>query len=155
MNQMKINVPNGYVIDINKSNISTGEIFFKPKKLTYNDICMKLFEYNYYFIEGNGSISLDKDDIVDRPNYSASKKQLESILALNMLCNVAKYLNEGWLPTLIGTRWAIVILTDGEMVPAPVSNLDNQVWFKTHDLANQAIKILGEPLIRKAFKLNH
>ena len=85
-----------------------------------------------------------------------SKKQAERLLAINKLMNVAKYLNAGWnpiwkdnssykyyinyIPYRGGINIAYSTVTTGDIV-----------YFKTEELAKQAIEILGEETLKLIF----
>lgn len=96
--EIKINIPEGYEID--KENSTFEGIKLKPKKeisnLTYEKICEKLFLGKpTSFIDTRGKCdrfsSLGK--YYTDPNNAPSKKQLERLLALNQLINIAYYYN--------------------------------------------------------------
>jgi len=118
------------------------------KTSSYDEIAKELFKVR--------SLSLNN---IERENViSTSKEQLESILALNKLCNVAKYLNEGWLPDFADgktNKWRIYI-NYGKLETSNNQTVsEGTVYFKSSDLARKAIEILGEEEIKKALTLNH
>lgn len=94
--ELKIQVPEGYEID--KENSTFECIKFKPKSknITYKDVCNKLFkELNGYFITSWGETDTfyyESDKFAS--NSATNNKQLEKILALNQLLNIAKYYNK-------------------------------------------------------------
>lgn len=99
--EIKIKVPEGYEID--EENSALDCIKFKPikKELTYKDVAEKLFGDTYYFTaihgeinSGGGIDSARQFDIKEDKNNAASKKQLERLLALNQLLNIAEYYNK-------------------------------------------------------------
>ena len=93
--EVKINIPEGYEID--KENSTFECIKFKPikKYITYKDVCDNIFAKNYgYYISPSGNIcgtSL-KEFTYDADN-APNKKQIEKLLALNQLMNIAYYYN--------------------------------------------------------------
>lgn len=92
--EIKIDIPEGYEID--KENSTFECIKFKPSKcVTYKDVCDNIFAENYgYYISPSGNIcgtSL-KEFAYDADN-APNKKQLERLLALNQLMNIAYYYN--------------------------------------------------------------
>ena len=93
--ELKIQVPKGYEID--KENSTFECIKFKQiKDITYEDICNNLFKSGYY-INNNGKIGcvLDfNESIKNDKNNATNKKQLERLLALNQLLNIAEYYNQ-------------------------------------------------------------
>ncbi len=143
MEKLQINCPAGYEIDTDKSDLSKGIVYFKESKkyLSYNDVAKELFYHNY------------------EKNNSTTKEQLESILALNMLCNVAKHLNGDWLPKINSSgkhRNYCICFTSNKFVIDDFTYVQHSnVYFKSKELALQAIEILGEETIMKALTLNH
>ena len=95
--ELKIQVPEGYEIDEENSTFEC--IKFKPVKrdITYNDICYSLFEdKNSFFITTSGNITDDTlawADAIEK-NNATNKDQLERLLALNQLLNIAEYYNK-------------------------------------------------------------
>ena len=165
MKELKIEIPKGYEIDKDKSTFE--KIVFKEiekHKLTYSDISYKLFSQGVsFYINDRGKVEEQiyvGNTYIDS-NNSISKEQLESILALNKLCNVAKYLNDEWLPNFTATdiKWSIEIGGDRELRTCKSDGgtmvLKSLVYFKSAELAQQAISILGEEQIRMALTLNH
>jgi hypothetical protein len=93
--EIKIKVPEGYEIDRENSTLEC--IKFKPiKKLTYKDVTEELFFEGLFAIDFNGEIrhaSSSSNSQCDR-NNATNKKQLERLLALNQLLNIAEYYNK-------------------------------------------------------------
>ena len=93
--KLKINIPEGYEIDREKSTFEC--IKFKPIKryITYEDVCNSILEAGYYtnsYGKIAGSITY-APDLRAGKNNATNKKQLERILALNQLLNIAEYYN--------------------------------------------------------------
>lgn len=174
MNKLQINPPEGYEIDQDKSDLSKGIVHFKKSKkvLNYKDVARRLFctsdEPDHYDYDSGfnkiGSISpcvansrWTNKKLLGLNLLSTTKSQLESILALNKLCNVAKYLNGEWLPKNNSCQKYVLMIDASNEITTDLHNqctLTN-VYFKTRKLAQQAIEILGEEEIRKALTLNH
>ena len=92
--EIKINVPEGYEIDEENSTFEC--IKFKPikKELTYEDVAEELFsDIGFYIISNGGIIPFDKTVGKDDKNNATNKNQLERLLALNQLLNIAEYYN--------------------------------------------------------------
>lgn len=95
--ELKIQAPEGYEIDREKSTFDC--IKFKPikKDITYRDVCNKLFVTNKYsfYIPDDGEID---ETILDfratDKNNATNREQLEKILALNQLLNIAEFYNK-------------------------------------------------------------
>ena len=122
--------------------------------ITYDDICKELFfGKTAYWVQDNeikkGVISYSYSDI---DNYT-SLAQAKRTLAFNKLQNIAKYLNEGWKPdfTLI-CPYTICKNCDG--VYSFLCNHKPQagaIYFKTEELAKEAIRIMGEESLNDLF----
>ena len=94
--ELKIQAPEGYEID--KENSTLECIKFKPikKYITYKDICNTLFTKEWsFFISTNGDIEEEMFDyyVASEKNNATNRKQLEKVLALNQLLNIATYYN--------------------------------------------------------------
>lgn len=93
--EVKIQVPEGYEID--KENSTFECIRLKPikKNITYEDICEYLFKNkNSFYITNFGGVDnyLYVCSVMDK-NNATNRKQLERLLALNQLLNIAEYYN--------------------------------------------------------------
>lgn len=91
--ELKVQAPEGYEID--KENSTFECIKFKPikKDITYEDICNKIFDEKYYYIDSCGEIQWNRTIYVKDINNATNKKQLKRMLALNQLLNIAEYYN--------------------------------------------------------------
>lgn len=91
--ELKIQAPEGYEIDREKSTLDCIKFKLIKKDITYEDVCNKLFKYCYYFTNEHGEIDtycgINRSD----PNNAINKEQLEKLLALNQLLNIAEYYN--------------------------------------------------------------
>lgn len=133
-----------------------NEIKFRPikKELTYEDIARELF----YDKTGYTLNSLDgikqRDNIVNYllSSNATSAKQLRKLLAINKLMNVAKYLNGNWKPDWNNKEIKYNIRIYNEVVGVTAVSIlcSDVVVFKTRELAEQAIDILGEETIKVA-----
>lgn len=93
--EVKIQAPEGYEID--KENSTFECIKFKPIKryITYEDVCNSILETGYYINSYGkivGSITYAANLRTGKSN-ATNTKQLERILALNQLLNIAEYYN--------------------------------------------------------------
>lgn len=152
---LKIEIPEGYEVDREKSTFE--KIVFKPKKESYNDVCKELFlDKLGYFCNRRGEIeytTLDDYYYKDISNCT-SEKQAKKLLAINQLMNVAKYLNEGWQPDWNNQdeKKYLIYLGIGERINVNWTVVVNGhvVHFRTEELAQKAIDILGEETIKLA-----
>lgn len=94
--ELKIQAPEGYEID--KENSTFDCIKFKPikKNITYKDICNTLLIKKLgFFISTSGDIEEEMFEyyVASEKNNATNRKQLEKVLALNQLLNIATYYN--------------------------------------------------------------
>lgn len=160
-NELTIEIPEGKIVDWDESK-KQNKIVLKDKQLTYEDVCKKLFSKDCYFIDQDGSVehisthnwltAMDK-------NNATTKHQLECILAKNMLANTAKYLNGEWKPSKTNSgrfEACVLFTTPNEDYIGCVELIDcahnSNVFFKSKELAKQAVKILGEETIKLALE---
>lgn len=163
--EIKIVPPEGYEVD--KENSTFDCIKFKPVNHvpSYDDICRELFSgKTVYWFSSSGTAESDdigpEERLCDRNNCT-SREQALKVLALNKMMNVAKYLNgPEWRPDFHGDEWIYVIRfvhyeSDGK--PKVEIDIDQEkcsngcaVYFKTRELAKQAVEILGEETIQRA-----
>lgn len=139
--EFKIQVPEGYKID--KENSTFECIKFKKKPVTIMSIM---------------------DEFKEKLNYSVkvlatSNTHMHKILAINSLILVAKYLNNGWVPNFNSCRhrnYYITIRGNKLFIDYCFNiNTGAVAYFKNEELAQQAIDILGEEVIKQALSHNY
>lgn len=144
--------------------IENGEVRFREikKNLTYDDISYNLFygKVHHYISSSNVEKPIEAEcgTIVyhNWPARCTSKKQAEKLLAINKLMNVAKYLNGDWKPNWNNNNkeykyyiWYLPI-NNNLAICNTISKCTSIVFFKSKELAQQAIDILGEETIKLA-----
>ena len=94
--ELKIQVPEGYEIDREKSTFECIKFKLIKKDITYEEVCKNIFSKDKvgFFIANNGVIDGGVIDYyaADK-NNATNSKQLKRILALNQLLNIAEYYN--------------------------------------------------------------
>lgn len=127
------------------------------EKLLMNYLMVK----KYYYINDYGTIkeTYDPEKIIDfcdtDPNNAPTKHQLERLLALNKLMNVAHYLNDGWKPDWKDETqrkyYIYYDINDKAFVIDHNTHFNyGVVYFKSIEIAEQAIEILGDETIKLA-----
>ena len=156
-NELTIEIPDGKIVDWDESK-KQNKIVLKDKQLTYEDVCKKLFENEYFFIDAGGCINHSIAGISYYcANNAQSEHQLECILAKNKLANVAKYLNDGWKPVYNDEEiWVILSFISGihpvKVMQNSMVSCSGTILFKSEELARQAIEILGEETVKLALE---
>lgn len=152
--ELKIEIPEGYEIDKEKS--SFEKIIFKKvkKKLTYEQVADKLFKNkNHYYTNEDGDVT-EASIGWHCPNVAPTEHQLEKLLAINKLMNVAYYLNGNWEPNWNdgSQKFFMYYNTTNRDIEIDVNTYFNSgvVYFKSKEFVKQAIEILGEETIKLA-----
>lgn len=150
--EIKITVPEGYEID--KENSTFECIKFKKKSLTYGDIEDKIITQR-----GRGGITAgwfasETSCTTFGTHPVGSKPNLEQLLALNKLMNVARHLNKytlGWNDD-DQPKWYIYYDHGGGALGFSCNGVlqSSNVYFDSEAHAKQAIEILGEDTIKTA-----
>lgn len=137
--------------------------------LTYEDIAIELFmEKRVYYFDWDeydklvSSIHTKSEDWYKSPLNCTSERQGQKLKAINKLLNVAKFLNKDWVPdwkNIEEPKWSIRIEWDeqnnevikvGHYLGTNGHCNNSIVYFRTKELAEQAVQILGEETIRLA-----
>lgn len=149
-NELTIEIPDNKIIDWDESK-KQNKIVLKDKQLTYEDICNRL--------QGMIDITLFNTPSKQGNVLVADVHHLECLLAKNHLANVAKYLNGEWKPdkTDLGhfDAWVLYTTPDNEFIGyVKISNCayHSNALFKSKELAQQAIEILGEETVKLALE---
>lgn len=139
--------------------------------ITYDDICKDLF-YNKkaYYLDDSNKISqwtMTSSNYKDFDNCT-SKAQAKRFVAFNKLQNIAKYLNKGWKPDFDDTlqeKFYIVYTGDkpesnfevdllkGYCVYSKINEpaYESSIYFKTFNLACEAIRLMGKESLNDLF----
>lgn len=139
--ELKVLVPEGYEID--KENSTFECIKFKKKSITLMDIIDKYADTFGFPIK----------------LLATSGNHMKKILAINSLMIVAKYLNEGWVPNFNNCshrNYYITISCNKLFIDHCFCiNTGAVTYFRSEQLAQQAINILGEETIKLALSPNY
>lgn len=127
----------------------------EEKPITYDDICKKLFFKNKIYWAYKDGID---SDMASPSNYKdvdncTSEAQVKRLIAFNKLMNIAKFLNGDWKPDFYGDHENWNICKDGDtFVAMYTKTLDKaSVYFKNAELANEAIRLIGEESLNDLF----
>lgn len=122
--------------------------------ITYDDICKELFLHKRTYwvydkkIENNVSGYITYNDL----SNCTSAAQAKRLAAFNKLQNIAKYLNDGWKPNFCGNQKNWNIIKDNGTFMAMFTTISKaSVYFKSEDLANEAIRIMGKESLNDLF----
>lgn len=151
--ELKVNIPEGYEID--RENSTFECIKFKPiKKVSiYDDIAIRLFSNESYWATSDGNIHHSKANTHPTWNNCTSEKQVEKLMAINKLMNVAKYLNGDWKPNWDNlNEYKYTFSINANMLVSTTDELIqySTVYFKSERALKEAKIILGEDTIKLA-----
>lgn len=137
--EVKIQVPEGYEID--KENSTFECIKFKKKDLTLTEIFNE-------FVNPIYNIEL----------ACSTAAHMDKIDAINNLIFVAKYLNDGWVPNfkdINAPKYCLCMCNNRIDVGCHGLVYTSTIYFKSRELARQAIEILEEETIKQALNNNY
>lgn len=107
--EIKIQIPEGCEIDKENSTFECIKFKLIKKDITYKDVGNRLFNNNkkcYYYIDACGDIQWNQTTNIEDANNATNEQQLERILALNKLLNIAEYYNR--LHIMIDKQYVIL-----------------------------------------------
>lgn len=116
---------------------------------------MKLFEYKDHYYTNADGIIRETSIGWNCPNAAPTEHQLQKLLAINKLMNVAHYLNDGWKPNWKDETqrkyYIYYDINDKAFVIDHNTHFNyGVVYFKSIEIAEQAIEILGDETIKLA-----
>lgn len=127
----------------------------QKKSITYDYVLKELFLDKIASWVG---ISKIYTATVGRANYNdlnncTSYAQAKRLLAFNKLMNIAKYLNGDWMPDFDGDQENWNIGKEGDTFLAMYTRYVNKasVYFKSKDIALEAIRLMGEDSLNDLF----
>lgn len=125
------------------------------KPITYDDICKELFlNKDAWFLNHDTIDSWVQtlSNFRDLDNCT-SKAQAKRMIAFNKLQNIAKYLNDGWKPVFDGKNQNWNICKENDIFIAMHTRCLNKacVYFKSEDITNEAIRLMGKDSLNDLF----
>lgn len=125
------------------------------KPITYDEVLKELYYGKTAYWIGSTRISyaITNENSYNDINNCASEAQCKRMVAFNKLQNIAKYLNKGWKPNFDGNHKNWNINKDNDTFFASYTLIVNKVtvYFKSKDLANEAIRLMGEESLNDLF----
>lgn len=127
----------------------------QEKPITYDDVLKELFLDKIASWVGISKIYTATNG---RANYNdlnncTSYAQAKRLLAFNKLMNITKYLNGDWKPDFDGGHENWNICKEGDTFLAMYTKFVNKadVYFKSKDLAYEAIRLMGKDSLNDLF----
>lgn len=126
----------------------------QEKPITYDDVLKELYlgktAYRIYdkSIESGKQSSYNFEDAVNCTSVAQAKR----MVAFNKLQNIAKYLNKGWQPNFRDNskKWSICKYICYS-TQCTIETNEGNVYFKSADLADEAIRLMGEYSLNDLF----
>lgn len=122
--------------------------------ITYDDILRGLYlnKKSFWIDSTDISSAMTGKNSYNDINNCTSEVQAKRLLAFNKLQNIAKYLNDGWKPDFKGSSKKWYIFKD-ICYGVTFNYTTNQgiVYFKNEDLADEAIRLMGEDSLNDLF----
>ena len=140
MKTEQIQVPDGYELQ----QVSEGKWELVKEELTLEQILGRSFTLSLKIIGTNATI-----------HYNGDEQQIEKLSAISKLMCVANYLNDDWQPNWSDNeeKWCIEWYEPDHTLLVEslcTYSTTGEVVFKTKELAQEAVKICGEQLVKTA-----
>lgn len=123
--------------------------------ITYDDICEKFFLNKTTYCACGKEIYTVVPLYVRYKNIDncASLAQAKRVAAFNKLQNIAKYLNKGWKPDFPDSNNYTICknCAGGYCLLGNNKYQAGAIYFRTEDLANEAIRLMGEESLNDLF----
>lgn len=126
LNDLHVECPNGYSIDVEHSDLSKGIIKFKNDNIVYKDI--------------EDALNLEED----HTGIAVNVHNVHKLIAIDKLINIAKYYNKDWEPNwnnVSENKFYIIFrhYTNSYDVTSIKQIIDNVVYFKNEEDAQAII----------------
>ena len=127
----------------------------QKKSITYDYVLKELFLDKIASWVGRTKIYTATIGVVNYndQNNCTTEAQAKRLLAFNKMMNIAKYLNGDWKPDFDGDHENWHIGKEGDTFLAMYTKYMNKasVYFKSKDLAYEAIRLMGEDSLNDLF----
>lgn len=125
------------------------------KPITYDDVLRELYfnKTAYWVSSTNIKHTTTGGNTYNDIDNCASEAQAKRLTAFNKLQNIAKYLNKGWKPDFPDSI-KCTICKNHTGTYSHIGNNKYQagaIYFRTEDLANEAIRIMGKESLDDLF----
>ena len=123
--------------------------------ITYDDVLKELYykKTAYWVSSSNIEHATTGEGSYNDINNCASEAQCKRMVAFNKLQNIAKYLNKGWNPDFPGSNNYTICknYAGGYSLIGNRKCQAGAIYFRTKDLANEAIRLMGEESLNDLF----
>ena len=123
--------------------------------ITYDDVLKELYykKTAYWVSSSNINHATTGEGFYNDINNCASEAQCKRMVAFNKLQNIAKYLNKGWNPDFPGSNNYTICknYAGGYSLIGNRKCQAGAIYFRTKDLANEAIRLMGEESLNDLF----
>lgn len=123
--------------------------------ITYDDVIQKLYYEKTAYWAGSTRIAytITNEFSYNDINNCASEAQCKRMVAFNKLQNIAKYLNKGWKPDFTGSNPCTICKNRAGGYNFLNNGLHQAgaIYFKTEELAKEAIRLMGEESLNDLF----
>ena len=125
------------------------------KPITYDEVLKELYYGKTAFWVGSTRISyaITNKNSYNDINNCASEAQCKRMVAFNKLQNIAKYLNKGWKPDFPDSNNYTICkkCAGGYCILGNTKYQAGSIYFRTEELANEAIRLMGEESLNDLF----
>lgn len=137
----------------------------EDKDISYRQLSKALFKGSnpYYWNINTDTEQEAIDDYECNADFDAlfncqTEAQVKRLMAFNKLQNIAQYLNDGWHPNFNSTeeRKYFIMCSGHDKYDIGFNTLcnDGNVFFRTKEIAKEAIRIMGNDALENLFNVN-
>ena len=141
MESLNFTIPDGYEIDLEKSDFPKGKVTFRKKELNLPKSWRDLKNISGYFIEGNCDIEYKRREEPHTTNVNVfcTYPKAKASIALAQLSQLREVYRQGWRPDWNddkSTKWCVIFHRNKVKV---------DIWYNTsHFLSFQSKEIAQE-----------
>jgi len=125
------------------------------KPITYDEVLKELYygKTAYWFGSTRIAYAITNENSYNDINNCASEAQCKRMVAFNKLQNIAKYLNKGWKPDFPDQNNYTICknCAGGYCLLGNNKYQAGAIYFRTEDLANEAIRLMGDESLNDLF----
>jgi hypothetical protein len=149
MKTLNIEIPDGYQIDQENSNLTKGLVAFKKIEFNLPKHWRELENISGYFVGDCCDIEYERDTktYIDNKNMFVTEEQAKASLALAQLSQLRKVYRQGWVPDWIdikSNKWCVIFHKNKAVV---------DIWGSTHHFLSFQTKEIAQEFLKNFCKL--
>lgn len=140
MKQINIEIPKGYEIDLEKSDLTKGVVAFKKIATQLPKTWEELNEIKGWYCKSNSEVDMARSIylVAEYKSTFVTQEQAEASIALAQLSQLREVYRQGWVPNWVcnKTKWCVVFL-DSHIVLERWVSTHHFLSFQTEEIAKE------------------